>query len=358
MADPARVLYWGHEDWAPVPYYRGQQSWPHLPDLGFAVGAVTFYALNTLGAVEGGVEEALRPLAWADLVVFRRWYQDTLTAQAWDWCGANGKARLYDTDDWDLATPKKIPRYETIRGARALTERMLREADVVTTSTPFLAARYGMHTSRPPLVLRNAVDMTLYEPTEPPVERDLPLAVFYGSQSRLRDYFGADDTVTGRWRSGYASEAVRYLGLRSLWIGHDAGPYPVEFDECVDWDHDLRNFAHTLANTRAEVGLAPLLGEQFDYAKSELHWLDYSAAGIPTVAERLMGENPYRPIRGEVDGLLARGRSGWHEAVRRLASEPTLRTDLVAAARERMTTDYHPRRRAAEWAEAFRLALA
>ena len=353
-----RVLYWGHEAWRPIPYYRGQMFWPYMPDLGYEIGAVGFYEIATLASVEGGVEEATRALAWADLVVFRRWYPDTLTPIAWDWCAANGKARLYDTDDWDLATPTKIPRHELIMAKRDLVARMARDADLLTVSTPVLASRYGAASGRKPLILRNAIDMSLYVPTRERPERDHPLAVFYGSQARLRDYFGADDPLTGKWQSGYASEAVKYLGLGSLWIGHDTGPYPVEFDLCIDWDHDLRVFATTLASSHGDVGLAPLLGSDFDYAKSELHWLDFSAAGIPTVAERLMGENPYRPIRDGVDGLLARGRAGWHDAVKRVVTEPALAADLVAAARERMRTDYDPRRRAAEWAEAFRLALA
>ncbi len=44
--------------------------------------------------------------------------------------------------------------------------------------------------------------------------------------------------------------------------------------------------------------------------------------------------------------------------VRRLADEPELRADLVAAARERMAAEYSPKARAALWAEAFAEARA
>jgi glycosyltransferase involved in cell wall biosynthesis len=71
-----------------------------------------------------------------------------------------------------------------------------------------------------------------------------------------------------------------------------------------------------------------------------------------------MGPNPYSPIRHGDDGLLPTGAQAWITAVGRLAREPDLRADLISAARERLVADYDPRKRAAEWACAFRTALA
>jgi len=351
MPDPIKVLYWGHEEWTPIPYYRGQQFRPYWPENGLEV---TYLPFSMFLAAR---EDDWRPLRWADVVVFRRWYQDPVSYAAWDRAAELGKARVYDTDDWDVGTPAKIPRHKTIIANRGFVERMAREADVVTTATPVLAGKYRSYARREPLVLRNATDLSLYGTTEPRKD-DRPTAVFYGSQARLRDYFGSQDD-RGRFYGGYAYLGVREARMRSIWIGDEGTvPIPVEFDEVVRFDHDMREFYHTLANTRAEAGLAPLLGDGFDFCKSELHWLDYSAAGIPVVAQRMMGPNPYSPIRHGVDGLLAKGAQEWITAVGRLAREPDLRADLISAARERLVADYDPRKRAAEWACAFRTALA
>lgn len=344
-----RVLYWGNQEWTPIPYYRGGQFRPWWPALGVEAGYVR-YDQFPLAA-----QQDWAPIEWADVVVFRRWYQDPTTPLAWERAAA--KARVYDTDDWDFGTPPKIPHRHLILAHLDLVRQMAREADVVTVATPRLAAKYAPYARRPPIVLRNAVDLDLYAPD--PGEPDRPTAVFYGSRARLADYFGAPDH-TGRWRGGYAHAAVTEARLPIVWMGDEGAgtTIPREFARIVPFSYDLRDFARALANTRAVVGVAPLSGDEFDMCKSELHWLDYSAAGIPSVAERASGGGPYSVIRDGVDGLLARGHEQWRRAVGRLAREPALRTDLVAAARERLVAEYDPGRRAAEWVDAFRLALA
>jgi hypothetical protein len=119
----------------------------------------------------------------------------------------------------------------------------------------------------------------------------------------------------------------------------------------------MRRFFRTLGNSHADIGLAPLIETEFNRAKSELHWLDMTAAGIPVVAQRFMGPGPYSALRPDTDALMARNAGEWRDAVRRLATSPALRADLVAAACERIATDYQPARRAGEWAEAFSSTL-
>lgn len=343
-----RVLYWGHEEWTPIPYYRGQQFRDHWPQHGVEA-AYLRYADFPRAAQDW------RPIEWADLVVFRRWYMDPTTPLAWAEAGRLGKARLYDTDDWDLGTSVKIPHRALIAAHHPLIAQMAREADIVTVATPALARRYGGYTRKPPIVVRNAVDRTLFTNGAEPPPRDH--AIFYGSRARLTDYFGAPDH-RGRWKGGYAHAAITAARLPVTWMGDEGvgETVPADFAAIVPHDRDLRRFARALAGTHAVVGLAPLAGDEFDACKSELHWLDYSAAGIPVVAQRMMGDSPYAVINDGTDGFLAKGRAEWETAVARLAREPSLRADLVAAAQARLDTEYDPAQRAGEWAEAFRLA--
>ena len=61
-------------------------------------------------------------------------------------------------------------------------------------------------------------------------------------------------------------------------------------------------------------------------------------------------------VRDGVDGLLARGKGEWHDAIRRLACSATLREELAGRAKERVLAEYDYRVRAQEWADAFRWA--
>jgi hypothetical protein len=333
------VLHWGYRENTPLSYFRAGMFGELLSAHGVNVVYLTLTDL------------AVAAIDWADVVVFRSWYDDAITEQAWDYA-AGKAARLYDTDDWNHGRPPWTPLYAKIVQAAPLIERMVREADLVTVSTPELAKRYAY--ARRSVVVRNAVDMGLYAPDQPRTD-ERTTALFYGPNGRLLDYFGY--TEDGKRHPGHAAEAVRAEGLRSMWIGCETDMAPRAFDVVVRYDWDMLRFFRTLGNAGADIGLAPLIETEFNACKSELHWLDMTAAGIPVVAQRFMGGGPYSVIRDGVDGLMARGAHAWREAVRRLARNPQLRADLVAAARERIATDYSPANRAGEWAEAFNLAL-
>jgi glycosyltransferase involved in cell wall biosynthesis len=337
------VLYWGYRENTPISYFRA----------GMFRGLLSAHGINAVYLTLADL--AIEAIDWADIVVFRGWYSDEgITEQAWD--HAAGKAaRIYDNDDWNLERPDWAPFAADIRAQHPLIRRMTAEADLVTVATPNLAERFGAFSRQPPLVVRNAVDMSLYQADQPRTD-ERTTVLFYGPNSRLLDYFGYIDEK-GKRRPGHAFEAVRGERLRSIWIGCEGDTPPREFDVVARYDWDMLRFFRTLANAGADLGVCPLVETPFNVCKSELHWLDMTAAGIPVVAQRFMGRGPYSVIRDGIDGLMAHGAHEWRDAVRRLAREPALRTDLVAAARARLIQEYSPTQRAGEWAEAFGLAL-
>jgi glycosyltransferase involved in cell wall biosynthesis len=79
-------------------------------------------------------------------------------------------------------------------------------------------------------------------------------------------------------------------------------------------------------------------------------------AGAACVATRLMGGGPYEVIRDGVDGLLARNKAQWRDALRSLAGSPDRRAELAGRARERVLAEYRAADRAIEWADAYRWA--
>jgi hypothetical protein len=96
--------------------------------------------------------------------------------------------------------------------------------------------------------------------------------------------------------------------------------------------------------------------DDFDQAKSELHWLEYAMTGAAFIGERFRGDGPYQMVREGVDGMLARGRGEWYDAMKKLTRSKDLREQLAGAARERVLKEYHYKDRAKEWADAFKWA--
>jgi len=397
-----KVLVWGHVEDGPCAYFRGHQFTEELKKLG-----VEYRGLNRVDfKVKPGGEKLLLPDAfkkglvdintedidWADVVVFRRYYNTTLCCTRDDcdfvtfsypeaiahphgWkerdlitrllypafeFANHGKAIVYETDDdhfnvkgWNGYKKDIIPELPMI-------ESMAKRADLVTVSTQVLANSYSRFNDNI-RVIRNAVDPEIYKATQPRPDGDKVRMVYYGSTARMRDYAGFPEGPKRKWVGGYAAKAINDLrsDIRRIFLGVNPGteqhvlPF---FDEAVHYVEGIAKFCETLANTHPDFGVAPLMGDDFDRAKSELHWLEYAMVGAPTIAERMKGEAPYSMIRDGVDGLLAHGRQEWYDAVKKLTKSKDLREQIAGAAKERVLKEYHYKDRAKEWADAFKWA--
>jgi hypothetical protein len=231
---------------------------------------------------------------------------------------------------------------------------VMRGATLLTASTSNLA-RVGRKYNANVRMIRNAIDPSQYVPKL--ARPDTPTRlVYYGQGPRLRDYLG--EPLTPGEKPSYCRAAVEEHDLRRVFLGSDRQKVDAVgragFDEAwptVEWEQ----WPGMLADSYPEIGVAPLIRNALNAARSELHWLEMSAVDAPCVAERWSG-GPYAAIREGIDGLLARGRREWSEAIGKLVRSPQLRVDIAGAARERIERDYNPQNRAQEVAEAWRWA--
>lgn len=414
------VLVWGHVDNGACAYWRGYEYDPVLPRYSVSIRHVSKIdnlkatrdgkpidvarlTLATMrdGIASGAIEATSDDIEWADVIVFRRYYNTSMKCEA---CGfvthdqdaANAhphpvapqdfitrllwpaiakrtdKAIIYETDDLHLGIGVRPWNgyYMDVKLERDMIERMVRRADLVTVATPQLQRAYSPY-NRHFRVIRNAVDPSLYVTDLPRPEGDKPRLLYYGNTARMRDYIGTCRTCgqsllacrCGQYRrdGGYAGLAVQEFAdkVHRIFIGTSEGTEEVMahyFDEQYGYMEDIPAFCRKMADVHPDLGIAPLVGDDFDANKSELHWLEYTMAGGATIAQRWPGgpdAGPYNVIRDGVDGLLARGRQEWYDAVKRLIREPNLRADLAAAAKERVLAEYHFEKRAEEWAAAF-----
>lgn len=336
-------------------------------------------------------DAGLTAMAWADVILFRRFHSthsvcteceaafpgtaeheahlrstghfsvktDPLFRHVVDLIAANpsllgGRGIVYETDDDLLDCPDWTGIGPTTRRERDLIQRLLLMADLVTTTTPVLAERLASIAPAPVRVIRNAINPAWYTAAVPDdVARAPgdPRVVYHGVPVRLRDYQVARPAVD--------AVAAEHPGMRRVWLGAaNERRVIAAMDEVRPWVDGPRNFAAALVAARPEVGLAPLVDEPFNLAKSELHWLEYSMAGAATIVSGFSEPGPYDVVRDGVDGLVARTDADWLRHMRALAGSRDLRTELAGRARERVLGDYDVAERAGEWADAYRWAAA
>lgn len=91
-----------------------------------------------------------------------------------------------------------------------------------------------------------------------------------------------------------------------------------------------------------DVGIMPLVDDEFQRGKCGLKLLQCMAAGLPTIASPV-GVNAEIVLEGRT-GFLARGPEEWMAALCALATSPALRVSMGAAGRDRCERDYSLRR--------------
>jgi len=398
MTEPLHVLVYGSIGEGVCDVYRLGMYRDRLAALGVEMrtwGDFNDYLVQVPAGYQDRIEDAIRegvaqidrtPIDWADVIVFRRWYGLTPACNDCDTVGPSeaaiaghcratghtrnfpdrivaalvasferhpevlgGRAIVYETDDDLLASQPWVGFHRRLQPDRWLIERLARRADLVTVTTTVLAKAMRRFNDEV-RVVRNAIDPAWYAdpPTGPTPEGD-PRILYYGAGVRVRDYAICRDAID--------DVARRNPAVRRIWLGESQRPDVVAMvDEALPYVHGVPAFARALVEARPHIGVAPVVGDDFDRAHSELHWLEYSLAGAATVASRTMGGGPYDVIRDGVDGLLARNKGQWREAIRRLAGSRALREELAGRARERVLAEYTADQRAQEWADAYRWA--
>src|SRR5690606_9915236 len=78
------------------------------------------------------------------------------------------------------------------------------------------------------------------------------------------------------------------------------------------------------------VGLAPLVSMPFHDCKSAIKFLEYTAAGIPTIASPAPA---YRIVEHGRNAVLASTTEDWARAILQLLDDPALSASLVRQAR-------------------------
>jgi glycosyltransferase involved in cell wall biosynthesis len=403
LTEPLRVLVYGALDSGVTDSLRVGCFVRPLAGLGVEVRSWQSFADDLLGGGAGGTrtttaspeaaaggdflrDAGLTALAWADVVVFRRWRSTHLVCTECELAFTRepefaahvrssghktlvpdlllrpivelltthpallgNRAVVYDTDDDILDYPNWTGLGAAAGRERDLSLRILAVADVVTAATPVLGERLRPYSRGQVRVIRNAIDPSWYEGTPRPDLPGDPRVFYHGVPARLRDYQVA--------RSAVEAVAADVPGLRRVWLGAAHEPRVAAcMDETLPWVDGLPAFGAALAAARPDIGLAPLLDEPFNRAKSELHWLDYSMAGAPTLATTFNGPGPYDVIRDGVDGLLARSPADWERHLRSLAASRVLREELAGRAKERVLAEYTLADRALEWADVYKWA--
>lgn len=217
---------------------------------------------------------------------------------------ASGQVIVQDVDDWFWGLDPRNRAFSVVAPKLGHYAAGLAEADVITTSTPYLADRLAERFSNEIVVIPNYVDVHRFTPVDHSLGGDgePPVLGWAGATEFRSGDLGELRGVLGRLRStvrirhaGHAEGQPTFaaeVGLPDDAVERVGRTAPEDFPRLLDF----------------HIGLVPLRVTPFNEAKSELKGLEYAAAGIPFIASPT---GVYRQLH-----------EAWGDAVR-IARKPT-----------------------------------
>ncbi len=215
----------------------------------------------------------------------------------------------------------------------------IKAAHLVTVSTPRLKDVYGQY-NKNMIVVSNAIDFSKYPTLITPRKDGIIRLGLFGSNSHYRDW-----KVISKPLHNILKEFPNVHLCFNTWF-KAKGSQGASMDEqeltpvVPDFFDDLMNHPQVepfagveldyyhdwLADKQVDIGLAPLCDSEFNLAKSNIKYLEFSALHVPGVYQDY---EPYKhDIRQGANGYLAKDSLQWERCLRTLILDATLRQKM------------------------------
>jgi len=314
--------HWGGSGWARLGQYLDKLG-DHLVVSGTLAWNRTHFSII----------DDVNEMVDVDIVVLQRLMHGNLPEHI-KLAQAQGQYVINDLDDWYWGLDPRNDAFWSSHPKRNPNEnrnhykKVLARSDLVLVSTKYLQERISDWVKCPIVVAPNTVD----------VERFTPV-VHTDDQTPLVGWVGATSHRSGDLETvaSLLAPMIQRGEIRFQHSGHYAHATPV---------HEILKVSHHLVNTKPavdaidypslldmHVGIAPLSDTPFNYAKSDIKLLEYSASGIPWVASALPSYVSLQKDWGA--GRVAKRPKDWIRHLNALKS-PSARAEEGALLREKV----------------------
>ena len=329
------------------------------------------YYGNMCGAFSSkGSVHPVKDMELADIIVAqRRFMPDDMVVLTQ--LKEMGKKIVVDMDDQLLNLPSKNPAYRIYTPAlKRNVRKCLNMADLITVSTEYLAdemRKYNDHV----VVLPNSIDPAWGFGKNGPAckteQGDGKVRIgWVGSKTHdedlrevnqvLADILTERDDVEILYMGGYPAVIMEPLFEEGLIYRNKAKQLVVQSQEIADQKKiwlvkgvHVKDYYDRLMSLGLHIGIAPLVDNAFNRSKSNLKYLEYTLAGIPTIASNVL---PYSgTITDGVNGIIVKKNRYdlWKRAIVDLVENEKKRVALFKNAKKLLCKEYDIRRNVNLW---------
>jgi glycosyltransferase involved in cell wall biosynthesis len=223
---------------------------------------------------------------------------------------------------------------------------LIRVSTATTPGNQFLASYATSINSNSRIqVIPTVVDTSYYEPNSKNTKSSDLVAGWIGTESSYKRYMAP--------KLAFLVNVAKQFGA----VVHVVGPVTIQKDVEAK---GAKFFEWSLATERNHmgafhIGFMPLFDDRYTKGKCAFKIVEYGAYGIPSIASSV-GANLDVIVQGET-GFLVETDEDWEEAIKKLLTNPELRTAMGAKARDRIVARYSLESQVAVWADLIRTVV-
>lgn len=285
-------------------------------------------------------------LEWPDTVIFGRTYPSQYDPIKWmREFKKYGKRVIYDMDDdfWNVS--KDNPSVLVSNALKDQYEGMIKEADAVITPSTVLAKKFKKHFKKKIFICPNGVDLEQY--IERPHRSQKLVIGYMGAASHWKDLQLIGEVVNELSKKydfifniyglvGEPLEAAMYMYNRTMKANFT--PEKNEYyKSALDFYHQLNDVPlwhipfmppelhpKTLSMCDFDIGLAPLVDNEFNRGKSCVKYYEYASVGTVVLASDVL------PYKDEVPYLAKNTFKDWYNKLEKLIVDTEFRKKTLA----------------------------
>lgn len=257
---------------------------------------------------------------------------------------AFGIPTVYDIDDsfWDLPTDIWIGKYYRSGRRIETIEHYLKNVSLVRAFSKRLYQKVAKDYTRSVILATPCIDFSL-TPTQPIPRQDQILRMVYATGRTYDDpLYPIFLPAVQRLLTAYPDRLEMYFygGIPPELLGfRNAHWMPVEYDYAA--------YLSKLGASRYDIGLAPMLDENFYLSKTDTKFRDYAACWIAGVYSDV---EPYASVQdGRTGFKISNESDAWEAALRKLIMDEDLRTTIQHQAHDYVYEHYRQELMEQDW---------
>lgn len=294
----------------------------------------------------------------------KEWGNDTLgadivVAQMWrnpkgiDVCHQQGAKVVYEADDIIIGVGGKdrLKLMNLDEGSEEMTKETIRKSDLVTVTTEKIAEHYRQFNDNV-VVLPNYMDFMWWgKPWKQQSVNHIRLG-WAGSVSHHEDLIMIKPTIEKILKN--------FPQVKFIYCGHGGRKGIIGDEVFDDLPHNRREYYVGVPteywpmkskSMGFDIGIAPLLDDEFNSGKSAIKYYEYAANLVPGVYSNTVVYNG--TIKPGKTGFLAKSEDEWYRYLSRLITEKDLRERIMNAAYQDVLENYNLDDHYHKWIEAY-----